>query len=256
MSYLFGDSDIAARRLKVVAEVFAEPTREFLIDAVGDASGLALDLGCGPGYSTHLLADVLQCDDTVGLDKSEHFISLARKTATENVAFHLHDVTSIPFPVGPSNLIFCRFLLTHLTNARALAAKWATQLRPNGLMMIQEVDGIETDNAVFATYLRIIEDMLADQSTELYVGRTLDDLEDDRLKKRMSRVTRLQVTNRQAATMFFMNMQSWKNNPFVRAQYPPKIIRNLDDNLHALMQEQSNAMEIEWGLREVAYERI
>jgi hypothetical protein len=88
------------------------------------------------------------------------------------------------------------------------------------------------------------------------VGRTLDDLEDDTLKKRMSRITRLRVTNRQAATMFSMNMQSWKNQPFVRANYPHKLITNLEDNLHALTQEQSNAMEIEWGLREVAYERI
>jgi len=66
----FGDTDIAARRLKVLAEVFAESTRAFLLDTVISKPRLALDLGCGPGYSTHFLADGLQCNHTAGLDKN------------------------------------------------------------------------------------------------------------------------------------------------------------------------------------------
>ena len=57
MQYLFGDSDIAARRLEVLAEVFAEPTRAFFLEAVPKRPRLAVDLGCGPGYTTHLLRD-------------------------------------------------------------------------------------------------------------------------------------------------------------------------------------------------------
>ena len=82
MQYLFGDTDIAAQRLKVLAEVFAESSRAFLLDTDIGKPRLALDLGGGPGYSTHFLANLLQCEQVAGLDNSEHFISLAQKTET------------------------------------------------------------------------------------------------------------------------------------------------------------------------------
>ena len=257
MEYLFRDTDIAARRLKVVAEVFADSTRTFLLDAGPSAPQLALDLGCGPGYTTHLLADVLTCEHTAGLDNSEHFISLAQETGTGKVSFHLHDVTSLPFPVGPADLIYCRFLLTHLVDPCAVIPKWATQLRRKGLMLIQEVEWINTDNAAFTTYLRIVEAMLAHQSNELYAGRLFADVDDAGiLNTRVSRVSTLQVTDRDAATMFFPNMQSWKNHPFVRSNHSAALLQGLEEDLRVLTKEVSSESNIEWGLREVVYERV
>jgi trans-aconitate methyltransferase len=129
VNYLFGDSDVAAQRLELVSQVFCESTRAFLLDAVEFKPRLAVDLGCGPGYSTHLLSRVLKCKWTVGLDNSANFFSLAQKTATERVLFYLHDVTNVPFPVSPVDLIYCRFLLTHLKDPGEAISKWATQLK-------------------------------------------------------------------------------------------------------------------------------
>lgn len=258
MQYLFGDSDIAARRLKVVAEVFAESTRAFLFDTVVDKPCLALDLGCGPGYSIHFLADILQCDYAVGLDSSEHFISLAQKTKTEKVSFHLHDVTSVPFPTGSADLLYCRFLLTHLKEEpQAMVLKWATQLRPKGLLLMEEVEWIHTENAVFATYLKIVEVMLEHQSNKLYVGPLLNNLEDsDNLRRRMSQTRRLPVLNDKAATMFFLNMQSWKNQPFIRKNYSTTMINQLEKDLKILTEKSSSETDIEWELRQLVFERI
>jgi len=254
MKYLFGDTDIAARRLKVVAEVFAEPTRAFLLDAVSDRLRLVVDLGCGPGYTTHLLAEVLECDHVAGLDSSEHFVSLAQKT--DKVSFHVHDITSVPFPVGPSDIMYCRFLLTHLRKPHEVVARWATQLRPRGLLLMQETEWIETDNDVFATYLSIVEAVLADQSTDLYAGRVLDRMEEcGGLKKRVSRVRRFRVANRDAARMFFMNMQSWKDSAYVRENYPARMLEELQENLQDLATVPDSVTEIEWGLREIVWER-
>src|SRR5437867_9185583 len=98
MSYVFGDSDLAAYRLRLLAEVFAPCTREFLKRAAPGRYRQAVDLGCGPAYSTHLLAETLRCDRAVGIDSSEHFISLARRSATDTMRFWLHDFTTVPFP--------------------------------------------------------------------------------------------------------------------------------------------------------------
>lgn len=255
--YLFGDTDVAAARLRVLAEVFAESSRPFLLEAVNTAPRAVVDLGCGPGYSTHFLADLLQCDRVAGLDSSKHFIALAQKTRTEKVSFYLHDVTSVPFPVGSSDLLYCRFLLTHLRDPQAQIAKWATQLRPEGVLLLEEVERIRTTSAVFSTYLEVLEALLAHQSRTLYLGPALDALEvPDSLKRRVSRIGRLGVPNGRAATMFLLNMRAWKTQPFVRASYSSTILDRLERDLSALSHTASPESEIEWELRQIAFERV
>ncbi|GHO61982.1 hypothetical protein KSC_008740 [Ktedonobacter sp. SOSP1-52] len=61
MSYLFKDTERAAHRLHIFANMFASSSRPFLQAVVGTAPEVAIDLGCGPGYTTRLLAEVTQC---------------------------------------------------------------------------------------------------------------------------------------------------------------------------------------------------
>src|SRR5918995_80789 len=96
--YVFGDTDLAAARLARVAEVFAPTSRSFLSNFAQSSFDFALDLGCGTGHTTHLLAEVLRPRSTVGLDRSESFVSLARPSATDGISFVQHDVTAVPFP--------------------------------------------------------------------------------------------------------------------------------------------------------------
>ena len=84
--YLFGDSEVASHRLRVVAEVFAESSRRFLHTAAPASPRLAIDIGCGPGYTTRLIADVLRPLRTVGIDRSEAFITEARRAGGGNVS--------------------------------------------------------------------------------------------------------------------------------------------------------------------------
>ena len=144
MSYLFGDTDLAARRLEVLARVFREPTRAFLRDAVSTAPAVAVDLGCGPGFTTRLLAETLACRQTVGLDSSQFFIDHASSITIPAVSFELHDVTALPLPVDPIDLLYSRFLLTHLPHPSELVTRWIGELRPGGLLLLEEPEWIET----------------------------------------------------------------------------------------------------------------
>ena len=85
MSYAFGDSELASARLEMVARVFGPATRALLREAGPGARNLGVDLGCGPGHSTALLSEVLQCRRTVGLDLSAEFIERAGCFASERV---------------------------------------------------------------------------------------------------------------------------------------------------------------------------
>lgn len=253
--YLFGDTDLAARRLAVLAEVFAESSRAFLLDDCDTKPNVALDLGCGPGFTTHLVSDAVKCD-TVGLDNSEHFMSLAEKTGTERVSFRLHDITSVPFPVGSSDLIYSRFVLTHLKEPETVIGRWAAQLTPNGLLLLEEVESIRTSNSLFGTYLGIVDGMLAHQGNQLYIGPKLDRLEPAGLSKRATRVARLTVPNHLAATMFSMNMATWKHAPFIRETYSQESIAQVQRDMEAIAAKPGRDAEIEWGLRQIVLERV
>jgi trans-aconitate 2-methyltransferase len=255
--YQFTDTDLAARRLEYLAKVYAASTRDFIFEAVVHRPQLVLDLGCGPGYTTHFLAQLTQCHRAIGLDNSKRFISLAEQTQANQVSFCLHEVTSVPFPVEPGDLLYCRYLLSHLDDPLNVVGQWATQLQPQGLLLIEEVEWIRTTHEVFTTYLGIIEALLANQSAQLYVGPTLNRLEHTALlKKRSSQVRHIPVSTRQAATMFYMNIQSWKHQPFVQATYAAKMIAELEDDLKSLSTAPNNTGDIEWGLRQLVLERL
>ena len=257
MQYLFGDTDIAAQRLRLLADVFAEPSRAFLRELTTEKPGLAVDLGCGPGFSTLLLAETLQCDHAAGLDNSQHFIWLAQGTATERVSFYLHDVLSIPFPVGPCDLLYCRLLLTHLEQPQSILEKWAIQLRSKGLLLMEEVEWIETKHPVFTTYLEIVEALLEHQSNDLYVGRLLNSLRDTgTLKRRMSEVRRVQVATDRAAAMFCLNQQTWKDHAFIQTNYSAGLMQELEKDLDTLRRKTGSTSEIEWGMRQIVFERV
>ena len=257
MGYVFGNTDAAAQRLKVLAEVFADSSRFFLRDTVPEKQHLALDLGCGPGYSSHLLMETLRCDQVVGLDNSARFITQAHNTGTGRVSFRLHDITTVPFPVGPSDLLYCRLLLTHLKEPDAAVGVLATQLRPEGLLLIEELERIDTKDPVFTAYLEIVQAMLESQANNLYVGPVLSGLQDTALlKRRTSQVRRLQVTRENAAKMFFLNMQTWKQHPFIQANYSSDLIRELGGDLDAITTRPSTEIKIEWEIRQLVFQRV
>lgn len=256
MQYSFGDSDLAAERLGVLADVFADTTSAFIHEMVIERPRVAVDLGCGPGHTTHLLARLLPCERVVGLDVSEHFIALAQQTATDRVSFRLHDVTAIPLPVESIDLLFGRFLLSHLGDPQGMVMDWITQLTPKGVLLVEETESIQTHNSVFRQYIEIVEAMMAERGGCLYVGEALNRLKrTDDLKQRISGIRPLSVHTHRAAAMFYLNIQTWKHNPFVTQNYPAATIDRLESELERLATRIESEIEIQWKLRQIVFER-
>jgi trans-aconitate 2-methyltransferase len=255
--YLFGDNDIAARRLQLLAQVFAESTRAFLLRIAASATiPLALDLGCGPGFTTHLIAETLECNRVIGLETSPRFLEIARSTASEGIGFEHHDVLALPFPAAPADLILCRFLLTHLEDPARAVATWATQLGPGGRLMVEEVEAIRTAHPVFALYVRMVESLLASQRNFLYAGPIVAALDaPDALERESSDVRTVAVRNCDAARMFGFNLQVWKHEEFARTHYSPESIQELESALDRIAHEESEASEIQWEMRQVVFRR-
>ena len=255
--YLFGDDEVAARRLELLARVYQESTRAFLLRAADGARfGLAVDVGCGPGFTTALIADTLRCDRVLGLDASAVFTKFAQARAFDHISFVVHDATSIPFPCGSADLIFCRLLLTHLKEPEGAVAGWATQLNTGGLMMVEEVEAIHAAHPMFARYLAIVDAMLSSQSNRLYIGAQLGRLSPRDLSPVINETRTVAVRNCDAAGMFVMNMKAWKDAKFVSANHPREQIADLERVLGAIAASDSPEREIAWEMRQRAWRAL
>ena len=256
MTYAFGDTELAAQRLALLAETFAQSSRAFMGKAPQRGLRLVADLGCGPGYSTHLLAGTLEAAHTIGLDNSRSFLELACPTASERVSFRLHDITTGPFPSGPYDLLFSRFELTHLQHPEAVVELWGRQLDVSGRLLIEEVEYIETTHPVFTSYMEINQAMLTEQGNSLYIGPVLDAIPDPpSLKRSSSHVQTVPVPADRAAAMFHMNLGVWRHNDFVRRSFDPSVLDDLERHLEAITSGGTAITPVEWGLRHIVMDR-
>ena len=256
MSYLFGDSPTAHSRLDLLARTFEPSTRAFLTTFSPKGTDLALDLGCGPGHTTRLIAETLPFKRVVGLDKSPNFIGAASNASCTHISFQQHDVTSAPFPIPPADLIFCRFLVAHLPTPHEVLERWASQLSPQGTLLLEEVHWIETGNPVLESYLSALDRVMDATGVALYAGARLPDLIDSApLSITADNTRRHAVTNRDAAAMFSMNIRSWGMSHPALSLYGSAYLRSLHHDLEDMIANSPAALsEIEWGMRQMILE--
>lgn len=250
--YTFGDSDIAATRLQLTAEVFQPEMASLLAQPQAQTRpGLAYDLGCGPGLTTRIVADTVGPQRTVGLDTSSRFIEMARAQPMAGVEYFEHDITRTPFPCGPGDLLFSHFLLPHLSDPESALAAWATQLRPGGLLLLDEVSDIWTTHPVFLRYLDMVEQVVHAGGGQLYAGKAMEQLIPKAgLAIVSSHLVEHPVSTAQAAAMFRLNIAGWGVTPAARAIISAPSIDEVAGELNGLAASTS-AREIVWGMRQV-----
>src|SRR5262249_52481337 len=147
--YTFGDSERAVRRLRLLAAAFGPSSRAFLreVAAAGAAPArVALDLGCGPGYSTALVARALDATTTIGLDSSPRRLARAREYAMRGLEFVEHDLTRVPLPGPPADVLYGRFIVTHLGEPHAVVDRWADGVSAGARLVLEEVDTLDADD--------------------------------------------------------------------------------------------------------------
>src|SRR6185295_15312555 len=116
VKYTFGTDDAGAKRLESIAEFFNPLAAAFIRQYLdGEPRQSAIDLGCGPGFTTDMLAQTTGCPDVYGLDSAAPFVEMARGRFPQ-YHFVEQDVTRLPFP-AQADVMYVRFLLSHLKDA-------------------------------------------------------------------------------------------------------------------------------------------
>jgi SAM-dependent methyltransferase len=226
------------------------PASRALLEEVAAAGhlGIVVDLGCGPGATSRLIHEVLGPARLIGLDVSERFLQLAR-AAVPHGEFHCRDVRQLPWPGSPADLVYARYLLTHLLDPEVRTGEWMSQLRSGGLLVLEENEWIECSQPVFAEYLEIVGQLLADHGQDLYVGRRLTAIEQG--LQRICRVFEVPAPTAPAATMFRLNLSAWAPRvPPSRRSEVTSLDRSLAD-----LEASTDPHGITWGLRQLVFQR-
>jgi SAM-dependent methyltransferase len=250
-TYRFGDSAIAAERLRLLADAFEPSSRAFLERLQTRQPKSIADLGCGPGHTTYMLARQFPSACILGVDSSKSFLSLAEREARTNVSFQLADVTQ-RLPGGSFDLIYTRYLLTHIANWKDTIAGWTTQLSQNGSIAIEENHWIKTECPAFREYLEIVEAMLRADGKELFLGAVLEGVESwPRLKKAASDLASVAFTAGVAASLFLPNLRSWRSQPFILQNFNSDSIDRLESDLQVLLRATESSLAITFGVRQI-----
>jgi trans-aconitate 2-methyltransferase len=213
-----------------------------------------VDLGCGTGRTTRLVAEVLQPERTLGLDQSEFFVAVAADGSPE-VEFLVHDVTRVPFPCPPADVCYGRLLLSHLPDPGAVLAAWATQLAPGGLLLADEVERIHTDLPALRGYLEVAGALLATRGHTLEVGPVLARLPDPPgLVRRDDRIGHLAPPAHRAAAMFALNLAVWGGEAVRAGVATPERLDRLAADLGAVVDGEVQG-SIRWELRQLVFQR-
>lgn len=101
-----------------------------------------LDVGCGTGYLTRLLAPLAGPDGHVtGLDPAPAMVGHARRHAPRNCSYQVGEGQALPFGDGSFNLVVSTLAVHHMPGpARADALREMFRvLRPGGRLLIAEL---------------------------------------------------------------------------------------------------------------------
>jgi len=259
MNYLFAGGKKAAERLCKLNDVFSKSSGFFVRNFAKRKVNVCIDLGCGTGHTTRDLTSRLCPAECVGLDNSNYFIEEARKLSKNyrQIKYRLHDVTKIPFPCKNGDVIYARFLLTHLKNPVGCIKKWSKQMNPEGMLLFEETEAIKTNIPVFQKYITIAEQVLKANENLLYTGKFLDNANyEPEFKKKFSGIYNVPAAVKDAAKMFLLNLPSWKDNEFIQKNYNNIEIGEMEGELLKLSKtgesNNNNNLFIEWDLRQVA----
>jgi trans-aconitate 2-methyltransferase len=247
VNYSFGSGDPAAARLLVLAEVFAPTMRAVLDELPRRRWRSVVDLGCGPGSTTSGLRRWLEADHITGLEASEAFVAEARRRVPD-ATFVVGDVLADQWPVPTPDLVYARFLLSHLGDPIAALRHWRDQLAADGLVVVEEPERIDTDVAVFDEYLSLTTGLVASRGATMLVGESLAAVDDEGVV--CNRAFPLDVATTDAARMFHLNLVSWRHDPWISEQRSPAELDELEAALVA-RQHGGSSGSIHWTVRQL-----
>lgn len=180
-SYIIKGGEEGRARLSVLARVLW-PTTNALLDRFEPLGGLRIvDAGCGGGDVSFELAQRAGAGGRViGFDLDGTKLSAAREEAEQrsvaHVEFHRGSVME-QWPAEQADLVYVRFVLTHLPVPEALLFRAMEALAPGGTIVVEDIDFAghfcEPDCDAFYRYTELYVTAARRRGADAFIGRRL-----------------------------------------------------------------------------------
>jgi SAM-dependent methyltransferase len=142
--YCLATGAAAAHRLRILQRIYGPGARSLLTRAGIQRGMRVADLGCGVGTVTTLLGELVGPEgEAVGIDVSHAQIEQARRILPggfSHVSFIEAGANDTGLPPETFDLVYCRFLLIHLTEPERALREMHRLLKPNGILVCEDGD--------------------------------------------------------------------------------------------------------------------
>jgi SAM-dependent methyltransferase len=135
----------AVRRLHVLHNIYAPAGKRILLQA-GLTEGMKVaDFGCGVGVVTRMLAEMAGPSGSVtGIDvdgaQLDEAAALCARDGLSNTHFVKASAGCTGLPRNSFDLVYCRFLLLHLTDPASCLQEMKDVLKPGGILVVEDGD--------------------------------------------------------------------------------------------------------------------
>jgi ubiquinone/menaquinone biosynthesis C-methylase UbiE len=138
-------------------------------------NGRVLDVGCGSGSMSRLIAGSFPQAEVVGIDLREQYLEFARARARDadlgNLTFRHGDVFALPFPDASFDVVWSKYLLQWLREPKLALAEMKRVTKPGGCVVSCDYVGCAVEHFPIAAELdqRVRGIMAA--VVDVYIGR-------------------------------------------------------------------------------------
>ena len=143
--------------------------------------GCILDLGCGPGTTSNIIADFPQISHVIGLDIEARFLKYAQcNTFRSDIEYVQGDCYNIPLEDNSVDCCYSRYLFQHMQYPNKVLDEIVRVTKPGGIIGIHDVDGemiTEAPNVPYADKIKKLNARLKSFSGgDVFIGRKLKDI--------------------------------------------------------------------------------
>lgn len=182
--YILGNQDREIARLEMQATLFEPLTKQTLLNA-GLRKGMScIDIGCGSGSVSRLLARMVgKTGRVIGADIDERYLHYCRQSIDskqKNVKFIKDDICkSRLISKERFDIIYSRFMFQHLKDRKEAVRSMKQLLKKRGTVLIQELDHAPgswlcyPENEVFNTLRRVYVSLVKKAGGDPVAGRKL-----------------------------------------------------------------------------------
>jgi ubiquinone/menaquinone biosynthesis C-methylase UbiE len=143
--YILGSSSSEIRRLEIQASLFESLTKQTLLNA-GLKKGMScIDIGCGSGSVTRLMARMVgKTGRVVGVDIDDRYLQYCSRrniALKQNIEFVRHDISKSQLDSKEDfDIVYARFVFQHLRDTRQAVRSMKQLVKKGGAVMIQDLD--------------------------------------------------------------------------------------------------------------------